>query len=190
MMKNSLIKKSIFKVLKNNIGLSSLLVFTVAAVVITSLIPPQILKYIIDHNLMPKKSEKLLVLAASYIGVLLCIGIFDLVKEAVLTILGQKITKEIRVEMMVKLERISALFFSSNSSGAVVSRFTNDVDTINTLFTSGIVGMMIDCFKLIGIVISIWIFSSRIGVITLLIIPVIYSITRLFKKRMLLIYKL
>ncbi|BCN29205.1 ABC transporter ATP-binding protein [Anaeromicropila herbilytica] len=184
-MKNSLIKRAIGKAITHNIGLSILLVFAICGVVVTSLIPPQILKYIVDHNLVPHKSEKLLTLAASYTVILLLIGIFDFVKEAVLTILGQKITKEIKVEMMEKLERINAMFFSSNSSGVVVSRFTNDVDAINSLFTSGIIGMMVDCLKLIGIVISIWIFSSRIGMVTLLLIPAIYGITREFQKRML-----
>ncbi len=185
MMKNSLIKKSMAKVIKNNIGISVLLVFAVCGVVVTSLIPPQILKYIVDHNLVPKNSDKLLTLAAAYISVLFFVGIFDFVKEAVLTVLGQKITKEIRIEMMEKLERINAMFFSSNSSGTVVSRFINDVDAINSLFTSGIIGMMVDCFKIIGIVISIWMFSSKLGIITLLLLPAIYGITRVFQKRML-----
>lgn len=185
MMGNSLIKRSIARVIKNNICITVILAITICGVVVTSLIPPQILKYIIDHNLVPKSSDKLLVLAIAYIGVLLFIGIFDFVKEAILTILGQKITKEIRSEMMEKLERINAMFFSTNSSGAIVSRFTNDVDAINSLFTSGIIGMIIDCFKLIGIVISIWMFSSKLAIVTLLLLPVIYGITRAFQNRML-----
>ncbi|WP_312579368.1 ABC transporter ATP-binding protein [Sedimentibacter sp. MB31-C6] len=184
-MGNSLIKRSMIKVIKNNIGISVLLGFSIIGVVVTSLIPPQILKNIIDHNLVTKNSDKLLVLAIAYIGVLLFIGVFDFVKEAVLTVLGQKITKEIRIEMMEKLERINAMFFSSNGSGTVVSRFTNDVDAINSLFTNGIIGMMVDCFKLIGIVISIWMFSSKLGFVTLLLMPVIYVITQFFQKRML-----
>jgi ATP-binding cassette subfamily B protein len=59
------------------------------------------------------------------------------------------------------------------------------VDAINSLFTSGIVGMMINCLKVIGIVISIWTFSSRLGIITLVLLPLIYGITRLFQMRML-----
>lgn len=185
MMENSLIKKSIIKVIKKNVGISMLLVFAICGVVVTSLIPPQILKYIVDHNLVPKNSDKLIVLAAAYIGVILFIGVFDFLKEAVLTILGQKITREIRIEMMKKLKKINAMFFSTNSSGIVVSRFTNDVDAINSLFTSGIIGMMVDCFKIIGIVISIWMFSGKLGVVTLILLPAIYGITRLFQKRML-----
>lgn len=185
MMGNSLIKRSIARVIKNNICITVILAITICGVVVTSLIPPQILKYIIDHNLVPKSSDKLLVLAIAYIVVLFFICIFDFVKEAILTILGQKITKEIRSEMMEKLERINAMFFSTNSSGAIVSRFTNDVDAINSLFTSGIIGMIIDCFKLIGIVISIWMFSSKLAIVTLLLLPVIYGITRAFQNRML-----
>lgn len=184
-MENSLIKKSMAKVIKNNIGISLLLGFSIIGLVVTSLIPPQILKYIVDHNLVTKSTDKLLALAMAYIGMLLFIAGFDFIKEALLTVLGQKITKEIRIKMMEKLERINAMFFSSNSSGEAVSRFTNDVDAINSLFTNGIISMVVDCFKIIGIVISIWIFSSKLGFATLSLLPVIYLITRLFQKKML-----
>ena len=184
-MKNSLVASSIVKVIKKNIKFDILLLFAICGVVIVSLIPPQILKYIVDHNLVPKSSDRLFNLAIIYMGVLLFIGVFDFVKEAVLTVLGQKITKEIRIEMMEKLKRINAMFFSSNGTGTVVSRFTNDVDAISSMFTSGIIGMMIDCLKIVGIIVSIWFFSSKLGIGTLLLLPIIYVITRLFQKRML-----
>lgn len=184
-MEDNLVKRCIANVIRKNIRLNVLLVFAVCGVVITSLIPPQILKRVIDYNLVPKSSDGLLVLAVAYMGVLLFIGVFDFMKEAVLTVLGQKITREIRIGMVEKLEKTNAMFFSSNESGTVVSRFTNDVDAINSMFTSGIVGMMIDCFKIIGIVISIWMFSTELGIITLVLLPAIYAITRLFQKRML-----
>lgn len=184
-MKNSLVKDSIIKVVKRNIGTDIFLCIAISGVVLTGLIPPQILKYIVDHNLVPKSNDKLLFFALIYMGVLLFIGIFDFMKEAVLTVLGEKITKEIRFEMMKKLEKVNAMFFSKNGSGLIVSRFTNDVDAINSLFTSGIIGMIVDCFKVMGIVFSIWIFSAKLGGITLILLPIIYIITRLFQKKML-----
>ena len=184
-MENSSIKRSITKVIKKNAGISILLIFVIFGVVITSLIPPQILKHIVDRNLVPKKFDKLLNLAAAYIAALFFTGVFNFVKEAILTVLGQKITMEIRIEMMEKDQMINAMFFSTNSSGTIVSRFTNDVDAINSLFTSDAIGMMVDCFKIIGIVISIWMFSGNLGIITLLLLPVIYGVTRLFQKKML-----
>ena len=184
-MRNSLVKNSITRVIVKNIKIVVLLFFAVCGVVIASLIPPQILKHIVDYNLVPKSSEGLLFLAITYMGVLLFIGIFDFMKEAVLTVLGQKITKEIRLEMMEKLKNINAMFFSTNETGTVVSRFTNDVDAINSMFTGGIIGMMVDCLKVIGIVVSIWIFSAKLGIATLMLLPIIYAITRIFQKRML-----
>ena len=184
-MDNSLAKKSIYQVIKKNRGLVALLILAVLGVVVISLIPPQILRIIIDNNLVPKNRDGLLRWAIVYLAVLLFIGVFDFLKEAILTILGQKITKEIRSEMMRKLGKLNSRFFSSQQTGTVVSRFTNDVDAINTLFTSGVVGMIISSFKIIGIVISIWLFSYRLGLITLLFLPIIYGITRLFQKRML-----
>jgi len=182
---DNLVKRSIINVIKKNSRMVALLVFALCGVVMTSLLPPQILKQVIDRNLVPKSIEGLLILAITYMGVLLFIGLFDFMKEAVLTVLGQKITTEIRIEMIEKLEKINAIFFSYNESGIVVSRFTNDVDAINSLFTSGIVGMMIDCLKIIGIVFSIWMFSTKLGIISLVLLPIIYAITRLFQKKML-----
>lgn len=184
-MRDSLVNQSILKVAKNNIKLIILLILVVISVVVISLIPPQILRKVIDNNLIPKNANGLLSLAILYIMVILFIGIFDFSKEAILTVLGQKITKEIRVEMMAKLEVLNAIYFTSNQSGTVVSIFTNDVDAISSLFTSGIVGMIIDTFKIIGIVFSIWIFSGRLGLITIIILPIIYFITRSFQKNML-----
>ncbi|MGB7595330.1 MAG: ABC transporter ATP-binding protein [Erysipelotrichaceae bacterium] len=184
-MKNNLVNKSVFLVIRKNIGLCSLLFLTVLGVVVASLIPPQILRQVIDRNLVAKSSTGLMNLAIFYVVVIFAIGAFDFFKGALLTVLGQKITKEIRSGMMDKMSRISAAFFTSNQSGAIVSRFTNDVEAINSLFTEGIVGMVIDLFKVIGIVVSITLFSMTLGIFTLCLLPVIFLITRTFQKRML-----
>lgn len=175
---------SLLRVLKKNVLFILILIFAIAGVVVISLIPPQLLRYIIDNNLIPKSYEGLLKFAVLYIVVLLFIGLFDFLKEGLLTIFGQKITTEIRLLMVKKLEVIGAEYFSQNETGVILSRFTNDVEALNQLFTSGIVGMIIDLFKIIGIVVSIWLFSLKLGLIVLGIIPIIFLITRVFQKNM------
>ena len=86
---------------------------------------------------------------------------------------------------MKKLTRIDALYFSQNETGTVVSRFTNDVDAIESMFTSGVVGMVIDLLKTVGIIVSMWIFSPRLGILTVLLIPALFAMTRFFQRRML-----
>lgn len=184
-MKNNLIKKSVVNTAKKNVFLCTLLFVVVCGAVTAGLIPPQLLRQIIDRNLVPSNSEGLLRMAVLYIMVIVFIGVFDFLKGAVLTILGQKISKEIRMGMIEKLEKINTMFFSSNPSGAVVSRLTNDVETVNTLFTGGIIGMAIDCLKIVGIVLSIFVFSGKLAIFTLLLLPVIVFITRAFQVRML-----
>ncbi|MHB1153424.1 MAG: ABC transporter ATP-binding protein [Eubacteriales bacterium] len=184
-MQNNLIKKSVINTVKKNVFICALLFIVVFGAVTAGLIPPQLLRQIIDHNLVPGSSEGLFNLAVIYIIVIVFIGVFDFLKGAVLTILGQKISKEIRMGMIEKLEKINTMFFSSNPSGSVVSRFTNDVETVNTLFTGGIIGMAIDCLKIVGIVLSIFVFSSKLAMFTLLLLPIIYCITRAFQVRML-----
>ena len=184
-MKGNFVARSFLKVIRENIGLDLLLLLAVFGVIIGSLIPPQILKTIIDSNLVPHKQEGLLNSAVLYLTVLLVIGLSDFLKEAILTVAGQKITTGIRLAMMEKMGRIDARFFSQNETGVVVSRFTNDVDAVQTIFTSGIVGMFIDLLKMVGIVVSIWQFSMNLGLIALGLLPVLFVLTRIFQKKML-----
>lgn len=184
-MKNSFVKEFILKIVKENKISTAFLTLAACGVVITGLIPPQILKRIIDENLTTQRKEGLLLLAIIYFSSIVLLGGFDFLKEALLTVLGQKITKEIRYAMIQKQERLSLGFFTANSTGATVSRFMNDVDAINSMFTNGIVGMLIDCLKIIGIIVSIWLFKAQLGLITLLLLPLIAVITRSFQRRML-----
>jgi len=184
-MKNKLVTRSFLTVIRGNIGLDILLVLAVFGVIIGSLIPPQILKTIIDSNLVPQQQKGLLTSAILYLTVLLVIGLSDFMKEAILTVAGQKITTGIRLAMMEKMGRIDARYFSQNETGTVVSRFTNDVDAVQTIFTSGIVGMFIDLLKMIGIVVSIWQFSAPLGLTALMLLPVLFVLTRIFQKKML-----
>lgn len=184
-MKKNMVRESFLQTVKKNKKLTILLFIAIVGVVLTSLIPPQILKRVIDQNLIPQNKNGLLHLAVLYFIVILSIGIFDFVKEAAITILGQRITKAIRMNMMEKLERINMGFFTANASGVIVSRFTNDVESISSMFTNGIVGMIVDCFKIIGIIISVWLFHINLGILTLFLLPVIYGITRSFQKSML-----
>jgi len=183
-MKTSLIRISIGKVFKNNKGTVMLLLLTIVSLILVSLIPPQILRIIIDEHLIPKRSQGLLVLGLVYMSVLLLNGAFESIKEVLLTVLGQKITTKIRKEMIHKLGRINAGYFSSEETGIVVSRMTNDVDSVSSMFTSGIISMFIDSFKVIGIIISIWYFSSALGLVTLIILPIIFIVIRIFQSRM------
>lgn len=187
---NSKVIKIIINIFKNNKSLTILLLFIIIGAIGFSLLTPQILKYIIDDYLSSNKRESLVFPAVLYFISIALLGIFNFGKEGVITVFGQKIIRQIKEEMMNKLTKIPIAYLSTNESGSIVSRFSNDVEAVGSLFTNGIVSMIIDCFKIVGIVISIWIFSYKLGILVLLIIPLVYILTRVFQKKMLTAQKL
>lgn len=175
----------LFGVLKKHWLYSASLTLIVVAVVGLSLLPPRILAYLIDNNLLPKNADGLLLISLLYFGAFALIGLFDFLKGLVLTVLGQKIVREIRGSMAEKLTRVRAGYFSANGGGTIASHLMVDVENINSLFSDGIISMLIDCFKIVGIVISIWVYSSQLGLFSLLLLPIVYGLTVFFRKRML-----
>ena len=187
---NSKVLKIIINIFKKFKLLTTLLIISIICTILLSLLTPQVLKYIIDDYLILGKSNLLYIPALIYFFTLVLAGMFNLLKEGLLTIFGQKIIKEIKEVMINKLEKIPISYLSINPSGVIVSRFSNDVEAVGSLFTNGIVSMIIDTLKIIGIVISIWIFSYKLVILVILIIPVIYFLTRFFQKKMLSAQKL
>ena len=183
-MKTSLIRLSVSKVFKSNKRTVLLLFVTIVTLILVSLIPPQILRIIIDEHLILKRSQGLFLWGLIYMSLLLLNGALESIKEVLLTVLGQKITTKIRKEMIHKLGRVSARYFSREETGVVVSRMTNDVDSVSSMFTSGIISMFIDSFKVIGIIVSIGYFSRALGLVTLILLPIMFIVIRIFQNRM------
>lgn len=181
---NSKVVKLIINVFKSHKSLTCLLLFVIIGAIGFSLATPQVLKYIIDDYLIVK-GKSLLLPALLYFSTIVFLGIFNFGKEGIITVFGQKIIRKIKEEMMIKLTRIPIGYLSTNESGSIVSRFSNDVEAVGSLFTNGIVSMIVDAFKIVGIVISIWLFSYKLGILALLIIPVVYFLTRAFQRKML-----
>lgn len=178
-------KNIVLDVIRGNRLLAGGMVLIVICVTLLSLLPPQILKRLIDEHLAAGRMEGLLTASFLYLGVFALGGIFDFLKGVCLTAFGQKLVSSIRYEMARKMTRIEAGYFSANSGGTIASRFLNDVENVNALFSDGIISMMIDCFKVVGIVISIWLFNAPLGVFVLCLLPFIYLLTTFFRRRML-----
>jgi ATP-binding cassette subfamily B protein len=185
MMKTKSTKTIVYSTLKQHSGLSIALIGCAIAVVLSSLIPPLLLRQVIDEHLVKGSTDGLAYLAFTYLGVLYAIGLADFLKGVVLTNLGQKITTKLRSESMAKMHRLDPLYFTETIEGETVSRIINDTEAVDVLFTGGIVNMGIDLFKIAGILFSIFLISLRIGIVSMILIPIIILITRMFQKGML-----
>ena len=166
-----------------NLLLPIALVITVVGAVVTALVPPLILENIVDgltaENPMP------IAQAFSYFGVTALAGLLESTRESLLIVFGQKLTHGLRSQMCEKLSQLSADTLSKMDAGTIASRFVGDVDTLETLFTSGIISMFADACTMIGIYAVLWQKNRGLAIILLAILPLIALFTRHVQKKML-----
>ncbi len=179
---------SVGKVIKNYIKnhpfifIISLLV--IALVTVFSILPAQILRIIVDDVLTNNDKNKLLLFAIIYTLTFVAIALINFFKEFLLVLMSEGVSKDLRIKMLEKVHKITYLNFVKYDTGILESYIANDVDEINTLISSGAISMIIDMFKIIAILISIFAYSFVLGLTVMFIIPVIVLITMIIRKRM------
>ena len=155
----------------------------VAASVAASLLPPLLLARVIDELTTGLPLTFWAVLA--YFGSLALEGGLSSAQESLLVLFGQKMTHALRSEMSRKLTRLPASTLAAQNPGEVAARFSGDVDTVEALFTSGIISMVADACRILSILAVIAVKNSGLAVILLLVLPLFAVFTRQVQKRML-----
>ena len=154
----------------------------VAGAIVSALLPPLFLGSVIDslaaHRAVPFRS------AVLYFAAVAASGLFEAVQESLITVFGQKITRGLRHRMCAKLSRLPADYYTRNEPGVTASRFVNDVDTVEELFTSGIIDMFVDACQVVSILAVIFVKSLGLGVLMLVVTPLLFLFTRRVQKRM------
>ena len=158
-------------------------VLCAAASVLASLLPPLLLARIIDG--LTGGMPLAFTAALMYFGSLALEGVLASGQETLLEIFGQKMTHALRSEMSVKLTRLPASTLSAQNPGEVAARFSGDVDTVEALFTSGIISMIADACRIISIFIVIAIENAGLALLLVLVLPLLTIFTRHVQKRML-----
>lgn len=156
---------------------------SVCGAILLSLVPPMILARIIDGLTTQRMAGFAWIVA--YFGLLALTGLMESAREGLLIIFGQKMTHTLRSGLMEKLIHLKADDLSRQEPGAVVSRFVGDVDTVENLFTSGIVSMFADACKIISIFVVIWFKNRGLSMILLILLPFLFVFTRYVQKNML-----
>lgn len=158
-------------------------VLCVAASVAASLLPPLLLARVIDRLTAGLPLSFLAVLL--YFGSLALEGVLTSAQESLLVLFGQRMTHALRSEMSRKLSRLPAGTLAEQNPGEVAARFSGDVDTVEALFTSGIISMAADACRIVSIMGVIAVKNTGLALILLLVLPLFAVFTRHVQKRML-----
>lgn len=164
-------------------GLSLGIVLTVVGAIVTALLPPWILGSIVDT--ITEGSAVPVALVILYFAFTVLTGLTESVREGLLTIFGQKITHALRSSMLDKYTNLTADELTKQEPGTIVARFVGDVDTVESLFTSGIISMFADACKILSILAVIWMKNRGLAIVLLVILPFLYWFTRTVQKNML-----
>lgn len=177
------VRNIILKLTKEKIVLSLCVFFSAVLAIIIALIPPLVLADIIDALTSGKEIHFNKILL--YFGTIALGGLLESAREGFLTIYGQKITHALRSALMKKYTNLTTDNITKQEPGAIVSRFIGDADTVEALFTSGIISMFSDACKIISILIIIYFNNKGLFLILLIVIPLFFFFTRHVQKNML-----
>jgi ABC-type multidrug transport system fused ATPase/permease subunit len=158
-------------------------------VVALELYQPVLLGKAVDEFIVNEDIDGVVRIAFLYFGTALAMFVLTYIQAMILQYSGQKIIYNIRVELFDKLQSLSIEYFNNHPIGKLVTRVTNDTETLNELYTSVIVNSIKSIFVLVGIIVTMTAYNLRLSLITFTVIPFIILFTVIFRKKTREIYR-
>ena len=144
---------------------------------------PILTQQVIDIAL-PRRDASAVLTIAGLFALTLIAEFFCSYGETMLTaLLGQSVMRDLRMQIFSHLQRLSVSFFDRNPAGRLITRVTSDVETLNELFTSGVVSGLGDLFTLCAIGVAMFLLDWRLALAALVVIPFIAGVSHWFRSR-------
>ncbi len=173
-------------------GVSILAMVLLALVSLVDLVGPALTLYGIDHYIVPtthdldynQRGYGLLTVASIYILVLIVGFTLRYLHELLLIIVGQRIMFDMRSQMFDHLQRHALSYFDHNPVGRLMTRLTNDVDSLNEVFTSGAISILGDVLTLVGVAVALLLINWQLALVTFIVLPPLLWIASYFRVAM------
>jgi ATP-binding cassette, subfamily B, multidrug efflux pump len=174
------------------IWLALLALLLLILVSLIDLVGPALTYYGIDHYIVPQvhglsESQRgigLLMVASIYLLVLILGFTLRYVHVLLLSIVGQRIMLDMRSQMFEHFQSLSLSYFDHNPVGRLMTRLTNDVDSLNEMFTSGAISILGDVLTLVGVTIALLVINWQLALVTFVVIPPLLWIASYFRVAM------
>lgn len=150
---------------------------------------PKIIQEAIDKAILIGDFDKLNIYTLYFI--VLLTGEFLLQYSVIyLTqLMGQKIIFDLRMKLYGHVETLHLQFFDRNPVGRLITRVTSDIESLNEMFTSGLVYLFGDLFLLVGIIVFMFILDPKLTIVTLIVLPFIFYMSIIFKTKVRISYR-
>src|SRR6185503_13168822 len=146
------------------------------------ILQPKFTQYAIDWYILPRKTDGLMLLVGLFFGVQFLRLVFSYLQAVLLNTVGQYVMFDMRRELYDKLQHQEVAYYDRNPVGRIMTRLTNDVDSLNELFTQGVTDVLGDLVMIVAIIgVMLWM-DVRLTLITLLTVPLLFAATTWFRK--------
>jgi ATP-binding cassette, subfamily B, multidrug efflux pump len=157
---------------------------------VTDLARPYLLKVAIDDKIGKGDLQGLGQVGLIFIGLILAGFLFNYVQIYVLSLAGQTIIYNIRQQVFSHLQKMTLNFFDKNPIGRLVTRVTNDTETLNEMYTNVLVTLLKDILILVGTIVILFRMNTVLALITLAVSPIVVIITVIFRIKIRDVYRL
>lgn len=157
------------------------LVLTVIVNVLGSL-QPRFTQMAVDDFIGPKKTDGIIYFALLFFGLFLFRFLFSYVQEILLNNVGQKVMFDLRTQIYTKLQNQEVAYYDKNPVGRIITRITSDVDSLNELFTSGVIDVLGDLVIIFAIIAQMFWYDWKLALVSLITVPLLFAATNWFRK--------
>lgn len=157
---------------------------------VADLVPPLLLKQAIDGPIQTGNVAGMWPIFWAYIGVMVLSFVLRYSQVYLMQSAGQRVMVDLRMTIFAHIQRMSLSFFDRNPVGRLITRITNDVDSLNEFLTQGLVALIGDFVTLLGIIIVMFAVNWRLGLLSLLVLPLVMLATAIFQRVMRKAYRL
>jgi ATP-binding cassette subfamily B multidrug efflux pump len=150
---------------------------------ITKLTVPLLIREAIDHAIIPKDKSLLITIVGIMLGVYLIQWVANTFRIKYTNMIGQRVIYDLRHDLFSHIQKLSFRFFDTRPAGSVLVRVTNYVNSLQDLFTNGVVNLLIDVVQLIGIIIILLTFNFKLGAAIIVTVPIMFVISTQLRKK-------
>ena len=142
---------------------------------------PYLTQVAIDRAIPARDLHLILMLGWALAAALLAEFALEYGQTVLTAFIGQRVMVDLRLEIFTKLQRLPIPFYDRNPVGRLMTRVTSDVETLNDLFTGGVVALFGDVFTLLVIMIWMLLVDFRLALVSFAVIPFVFAAARLFQ---------
>jgi ATP-binding cassette subfamily B multidrug efflux pump len=164
-------------------GLTALAVLLLLCGAALALVGPALTQRALDIAIPRQDTALLGTLAAIFLLALVLDFIVEYGQTLLTAYIGQRVMYDLRMEIFGHLQRLSISYFDRNPVGRLMTRVTSDVETLNELFSSGVVTVFGDLFTLVAIMAMMLAIDWQLALVTFSVIPLVWLTATLFRRR-------